>query len=398
MLDGTRPGYESYEAAVDAQPAEPRAEQPLGEVMFYSSGTTGRPKGVLRPLTGKTIDANPGGKMAATFLGMDPGAVYLSTAPLYHTAALGFAAATQALGGTCVLMERFDAEEALRAIEIYGVTHTQWVPTMFKRLLSLPSEVRGRYDLSTHRVALHGAAPCPIELKRQIIEWWGPIVLEYYGATEGNGMTVIDSTEWLAHVGSVGRPVFGEIHICDDAGAPLPTGEDGLVYFERDRVPFAYFKDDAKTSSTRHAEHPMWTTLGDVGHVDDDGYLYLTDRQEFLIISGGVNIYPAESELLLLGHPRVADVAVIGVPDPEFGEEVKAIVELQAGDVGSPEREAELIEFCRAHLAQLQVPAVGRLRRRAPPSGDRKAGQEGAPGRVPGPRRDERLDERTLVR
>ena len=177
--------------------------------MFYSSGTTGRPKGVLRPLTGKTIDANPGGKMAANFLGMDPGAVYLSTAPLYHTAALGFAAATQALGGTCVLMERFDAEEALRAIEIYGVTHTQWVPTMFKRLLSLPPEVRGRYDLSTHRVALHGAAPCPIELKRQIIEWWGPIVLEYYGATEGNGMTVIDSTEWLAHVGSVGQPVFG---------------------------------------------------------------------------------------------------------------------------------------------------------------------------------------------
>ncbi len=356
MFDGLRPGYESYEEAVAAQPAEPLADQPLGEVMFYSSGTTGRPKGVLRPLTGRSIDANPGGKMAANFLGMDPGAIYLSTAPLYHTAALGFAAATQALGGTCVLMERFDAEDALRSIEIYGVTHTQWVPTMFKRLLSLPPEVRAAYDLSTHEVALHGAAPCPVELKRQIIEWWGPIVLEYYGATEGNGMTVIDSNEWLGHVGSVGRPVFGTVHICDEEGAEVAVGEDGLVYFERETVPFAYFKDDAKTSSTRHPDHPLWTTLGDVGHVDEEGYVYLTDRQEFLVISGGVNIYPAESELLLLTHPLVADVAVIGVPDPEFGEAVKAIVELGAGDVGSPEREAELIEFCRANLAHFKCP------------------------------------------
>ncbi len=291
--------------------------------MFYSSGTTGRPKGVVRPLTGRTIDDNPGGKMAANFLGMDPGAVYLSTAPLYHTAALGFAAATQALGGTCVLMERFDAEEALRAVEVYGVTHTQWVPTMFKRLLSLPLEVRDRYDLSSHRVALHGAAPCPVELKHQIIGWWGPSVLEYYGATEGNGMTVIDSDEWLAHVGSVGKPVFGAIHICDEDGGPVPTGEDGLVYFERDRLPFAYHKDDAKTSSTRHPEHPLWTTLGDVGHVDEDGYLYLTDRQEFLIISGGVNIYPAESELLLLSHPLVADVADVAERRPRLVHRVR---------------------------------------------------------------------------
>jgi len=356
MYDGIRPGYASYEEAIDAQPAVPLDEQPLGEVMFYSSGTTGRPKGIVRPLTGKTIESNAGGKMAASFLGMDPGAVYLSTAPLYHTAALGFAAATQAMGGTCVLMERFDAEEALRSIEIYGVTHTQWVPTMFKRLLDLPAEVRDRYDLSSHRVALHGAAPCPVDLKRRIIEWWGPIVLEYYGATEGNGMTVIDSEEWLAHVGSVGLPVFGSIHICDEDGAPLPTGEDGLVYFERDKLPFAYHNDDAKTSATRHPVHSLWTTLGDVGHLDDDGYLYLTDRQEFLIISGGVNIYPAESELLLLTHPLVADVAVIGVPDAEFGEAVKAIVELREGDVGTPEREAELIEFCRGHLAHFKCP------------------------------------------
>lgn len=356
MYDGVRPGFESYEAAVDAQPPTPLADQPLGEVMFYSSGTTGRPKGIVRPLTGKSIDSNPGGKMAKSFLGMDHGAVYLSTAPLYHTAALGFAAATQALGGTCVLIERFDAEEALRSIEIYGITHTQWVPTMFKRLLDLPEETRERYDLSTHEVALHGAAPCPVELKRGIIEWWGPIVLEYYGATEGNGMTVIDSAEWLTHVGSVGRPVFGSIHICDEGGEPVPTGEDGLVYFERDKLPFAYHNDHAKTSATRHPEHPLWTTLGDVGHVDEEGYLYLTDRQEFLIISGGVNIYPAESELLLLTHPLVADVAVIGVPDAEFGEAVKAIVELRQGDVGTPQRAAELIEFCRGRLAHFKCP------------------------------------------
>jgi fatty-acyl-CoA synthase len=266
------------------------------------------------------------------------------------------AAATQALGGTTVLMERFDAEEALRAIEIYGVTHTQWVPTMFKRLLTLPPDVRDRYDLSSHRLALHGAAPCPVDLKRGIIEWWGPIVREYYGATEGNGMTVIDSTEWLAHVGSVGRPVFGAIHICGDDGAELPTGEDGLVYFERDVQPFAYHKDEAKTSSTRHPEHPTWTTLGDVGHLDDEGYLYLTDRQEFLIISGGVNIYPAESELLLLSHPSVADVAVIGVPNAEFGEEVKAIVELPPGVAATAEQEAELIDFCRSRLAHFKCP------------------------------------------
>lgn len=356
MYDGVRPGFESYEEAVGAQPSMPLDDQPLGEVMFYSSGTTGRPKGIVRPLSGKSIDSNPAGKMARNFLGMADGAVYLSTAPLYHTAALGFAAATQALGGTCVLMERFDAEEALRSIEIYGVTHTQWVPTMFKRLLDLPQDTRERYDLSTHQVALHGAAPCPVELKRGIIEWWGPIVLEYYSATEGNGMTVIDSHEWLTHVGSVGRPVFGSIHICDENGGPVPTGEDGLVYFERETLPFAYRNDDARTSATCHPEHPLWTTLGDVGHVDDDGYLYLTDRHEFLIISGGVNIYPAESELLLLTHPLVADVAVIGVPDPEFGEAVKAVGQLRPGDVGTPEREAELIAFCRSQLAHFKCP------------------------------------------
>lgn len=356
MLDGTRPGFEAYETAVDAQPAVPLDAQPLGEVMFYSSGTTGRPKGVMRPLSGRTIDENPGGRMAAKFLGMHPGAVYLSTAPLYHTAALGWATAVQALGGTVVLMERFDAAEALRCIDAYRVSHTQWVPTMFKRLLDLSPEERAGHDLSSHRVAIHGAGPCPVEVKRQIIEWWGPIVLEYYGATEGNGMTVIDSTEWLGHVGSVGKAVVGSIHICDEDGTPLASGEDGLVYFERDRVPFAYYNDEKKTAAARHPEHPMWTTLGDIGHLDDEGYLFLTDRREFLIISGGVNIYPAESENLLLGHPFVADVAVIGVPNAEFGEEVKAIVKLRDGDVGSDDRAAELIDFCREHLAHFKCP------------------------------------------
>jgi fatty-acyl-CoA synthase len=357
MVDGVAEGFESYELAVARYPAEPLDEEPMGELMLYSSGTTGRPKGIKRPLPGRSAEAGAGiTPILGPLFDMDADSVYLSPAPLYHSAPIGFSMGVQALGSTVVIMETFDADAALGAIEAHRVTHSQWVPTMFSRMLKLPEESRSRHDLSSHQVAIHGAAPCPVGVKERMIEWWGPILREYYGGTEVNGLTFIGSQEWLAHRGSVGKSMLGIVHICDDSGAELPTGERGLVYFELPKRPFEYHGDPEKTRKAEHPDHPNWTALGDVGYVDADGYLYLTDRATFMIISGGVNIYPQEIEDVLILHPDVADVAVIGVPNDEFGEEVKAVVQPADRAVAGPALAQSLLAYCREHLAGYKVP------------------------------------------
>jgi fatty-acyl-CoA synthase len=356
MTDGTIPGWSAYESAVSAYPNERLEQEWLGELMLYSSGTTGRPKGVRRPLR----DARPGEDdlllRVVQGYGFGEDTIYLSPAPMYHAAPLVFSLGVQHTGGTVIMMPHFDAAGSLELIQRHGVTHSQWVPTMFVRMLKLPENERRRFDLSSHRCAIHAAAPCPVSVKRAMIEWWGPILEEYYGGTEGNGLTRINSAEWLAHPGSVGRAVIGVLHICDEAGNELDAGERGLVYFERDTMPFAYYKDPARTAAAQHPVHGTWSTLGDVGYVDTDGYLYLTDRKAFMIISGGVNIYPREVEDVLIGHPAVRDVAVFGVPDPEMGEQVKAVVELMEGVEPCDALAGALIDYGRARLAHFKVP------------------------------------------
>ncbi|MCX7620790.1 MAG: AMP-binding protein, partial [Acidimicrobiales bacterium] len=279
--------------------------------------------------------------------------VYLSPAPLYHAAPLRFSMAVHQVGGTVIVMEHFDPEQFLALIESYKVTHTQVVPTMFIRLLKLPEEARKAYDLSSLQVAIHAAAPCPIAVKEKMIEWWGPIIHEYYAGTEGNGLVYCNSEDWLTHKGTVGRALLGKVHIVDEEGNELPPGEEGTIYFESD-AQFEYHNDPEKTAASRLPNG--WTTLGDVGRLDEDGFLYLTDRKAYMIITGGVNVYPQEAENVLALHPKVQDVAVIGVPNEEFGEEVKAIVEpVDMADAG-PELERELIEYCRQHLADVKCP------------------------------------------
>jgi acyl-CoA synthetase (AMP-forming)/AMP-acid ligase II len=252
-----------------------------------------------------------------------------------------------------VVMEKFDAEEALALIEKYRVTHSQWVPTHFVRLLRLPAETRAAYDLSSHQCAIHAASPCPVPVKQQMIDWWGPIINEYYGGSEGNGITALNSEEWLSHPGSVGRAFVGRVRICDEVGEEVPVGTEGTVFFEGGPV-FEYHNDPEKTAASRNAKG--WSTLGDIGYVDADGYLYLTDRRAFVIISGGVNIYPQEAENLLASHPRVLDVAVIGVPNSEFGEEVKAVVQLVDQGQAVPDMADELLAYCRARLSAVKCP------------------------------------------
>ncbi len=357
MMDGAIDGFERYEDAIGSQALEPLDDQPLGAYMLYSSGTTGRPKGILRPLSGRQVEDGDGSlTMLMGVFGIDEKARYLSPAPLYHAAPLGFSVATTAVGGTVVVMEHFDPVDALAFIEQHQVTHSQWVPTMFVRMLKLPEADRTAYDLSSHQVAVHAAAPCPVAVKEGMIDWWGPILMEYYAGTELNGFTLIDSQQWLAHKGSVGRPLLGTIHICDDGGVELEAGQAGEIYFEQPDVAYVYFKDEAKTSSSQHPEHPNWTSLGDVGFVDEEGWLFLTDRSSFMIISGGVNIYPQEIENLLIGHPAVLDVAVIGVPHPEFGEAVKAVVQTVDADEDAAALEQTLITYAREHLAGYKVP------------------------------------------
>lgn len=351
-------GYESYEDALATASTIPLPSQPRGADMLYSSGTTGRPKGIKPPLPHTQID-EPGDIYTAVFgpmYGFGPDTVYLSPAPIYHAAPLRFGGIVQALGGTVVMMQRFDAEGALAAIDRYAITHSQWVPTMFVRLLKLPSVIRENYDVSTLRVAVHAAAPCPADVKHAMIDWWGPILYEYYSSTEGNGITFIDSSQWLSHPGSVGQAAVGVIHVCDDKGAEIPTGEIGTVFFERDTVTFEYHNDDAKTVAAQHPAHPTWSTTGDVGYVDDEGYLYLTDRKSFMIISGGVNIYPQEIENALTLHPKVFDVAVIGIPDPDMGEQIKAVVQPSADVVGDRALADELADYLRARIAHYKIP------------------------------------------
>jgi acyl-CoA synthetase (AMP-forming)/AMP-acid ligase II len=356
MLGGTAPGYESYEERVARHPATPIEDECEGMDMLYSSGTTGRPKGVKPPLSKAPMgEAGPLYMLISTLFAADADSVYLSPAPLYHAAPLRYSLIFHRLGATVVVMEKFDPEQALATIEKYRVTHSQWVPTMFIRMLKLPDETRARYDVSSLACAVHAAAPCPVPVKERMIDWWGPILHEYYAGTEGNCFVYTNSADWLTHKGTVGRPILGEVHVCDEDGNELPAGEPGTLYFGNGPQ-FEYHADEAKTAASRDPQGRGWTTLGDVGYVDEDGFLYLTDRRAYMIISGGVNIYPQEAENVLAVHPRVADVAVFGVPDAEMGEAVKAVVQPLSMDEAGPELAAELIAYCREHLAHYKCP------------------------------------------
>jgi long-chain acyl-CoA synthetase len=352
-VGGNLAGWQSYDGAVamagDALPVSDGSE------MLYSSGTTGRPKAVRRPLP---TDGN--GSWAQSVLemalihkyGMSPASVYLSPAPLYHAAGVNYTMAVNRVGAAAIIMRKFDAEAVLRLIETHRVTHAQFVPTMFVRMLKLPKAVREKYDVSSLTCVIHAAAPCPVDVKHAMMEWFGPIIHEYYGGTEGFAGTTIGPDEWLAHPGSVGIPM-APVHVVGEDGQELPVGQSGELYFEGG-PDFAYFKDPEKTASV-YDEHG-WRSLGDMGYVDKDGYLYLTDRSTFMIVSGGVNIYPQEAENLLVMHPKLVDAAVFGVPNEEFGEEVKAVVQPVDGIPSGPELEAELIEYCRARLAAYKCP------------------------------------------
>ncbi|NMO03586.1 acyl-CoA synthetase [Gordonia sp. TBRC 11910] len=332
--------------------------QPRGSDMLYSSGTTGRPKGIKPPLP--TIDVDQPGDpltgMAGKLFGINDSDIYLSPAPIYHAAPLRWCGVVHAYGGTVVLLNRFKAEAALAAIEKYRITIVQMVPTMFVRMLQLDAGVRESFDVSSVRLAIHAAAPCPPDVKQAMIDWWGPILVEYYSSTESNGITVISTQEWLTKRGSVGRSMLGPVHICDDDGTELPPSATGLVYFEREQLPFTYHKAPEKTRESQHPAHPTWTTVGDIGYVDDDGYLFLTDRQSFMIISGGVNIYPREVEDALTLHPAVFDVAVIGVPDPALGQEVKAVVKVRDGVDETDDLAQELIAHALTKVAKFKAP------------------------------------------
>lgn len=336
-VDGPVPGAIDLEAMLPTLDDAPRGDERQGAFMVYSSGTTGQPKGIKPSLPNLTVE-QPSGVLAAQLKLFDfnRDTVYLSPAPLYHTAPLKWNLTVQLAGGTCIVMERFDAEQCLALIERHRVTLAQFVPTMFSRILQLPEEVRNRYDLSSLRTVVHAAAPCPVDLKRRMIAWLGPIVDEYYAASESNGLCLIRCAEWLAKPGSVGRSVRGPVHImADDGETELPPGEDGLIYFEGG-TPFEYHKDPAKTAAAHNSKG--WSAVGDVGHVDEDGFLYLTDRAQDLVISGGVNIYPREIEDVLFECPFVADLAVIGIPDADLGEVLMAVVSLHPG---TPPEDAE---------------------------------------------------------
>jgi long-chain acyl-CoA synthetase len=352
------PGPLSAEDALAAMPDTPIADERAGVDMLYSSGTTGRPKGVKIPLPeDPAIDqANALVGLTMMAFGIKPDSVYLSPAPLYHAAPLRWSMTIQKLGGTVVVMEKFDPEMALAAIEKYKITDSQFVPTHFVRMLKLPEEVRRKYDVSSLKCAIHAAAPCPVPVKRAMIEWWGPVLYEYYAGTEGNGFTFVTSAEWLERPGTVGRALTGIVRVCDEAGDEVPRGTEGQIFFEptEGMVPFEYHNDPGKTADAKNKHG--WTSLGDVGYEDEDGYVFLTDRKSFMIISGGVNIYPQEIENLLVTHPKVADAAVIGAPDPDFGEKVVAVVQPLDMASAGPELADELLAYLAPQLSRVKMP------------------------------------------
>jgi long-chain acyl-CoA synthetase len=348
-------GWERYDPVVAGYPAVPVPGESRGAAMLYSSGTTGQPKGIQRELPAASPGAPlPVQEFVAGMFGFREGMTYLNPAPLYHAAPQASVSVALRMGCTVIVMDHFDPEQWLALVERYRVTHCQMVPTMFSRLLRLPGKVRARYDTSSLECIVHAAAPCPVHVKRAMIDWLGPIITEYYGATEANGFTFCTTTEWLAHPGTVGRPILGELLVLDGAGKECRTGEDGSIWF-RGATAFEYFRDPVKTAESRSADGAA-STVGDIGHVDADGYLYLTDRKSYMIISGGVNIYPQEAENILSAHPAVQDVAVIGVPNDDLGEEVKAVVQLVDPDAAGPGLAQDLIAYCRDRLAHFKCP------------------------------------------
>jgi len=355
MMDGAIEGYDSYEDTIAKHPAEPLDDEVEGTFMFYSSGTTGRPKGIKPALDLQPFGAGGGAliMLIQHMYGFSPDTVYLCPAPLYHAAPLGWSTTAQRLGSTVVVMEKFGPRRCLELIEEHRVTHAQFVPTHFVRMLKLSEEERKAHDLSSLQMVVHAAAPCPVDVKRQMIEWWGPIINEYYAGSEGNGFCALNSEQWLAHPGSVGMPMMGTIHILDDDGRELPTGEAGQIWFESP-LRFEYHNDPEKTASAYNDKG--WSSLGDIGYLDEEGFLYLTDRASHMIISGGVNIYPQEVENELTMHPAVSDVAVIGVPNPDPGEEVKAVVIPADPNAAGDELAQELISYCRSKLAHYKCP------------------------------------------
>ena len=348
-------GWEPYEQSIAAFPSEPVRDESMGAPMLYSSGTTGHPKGIYRELPEGTPGEQPDQTVFFRYLwGFREDMMYLNPAPLYHSAPQRSVSLALNLGATSVIMEQFEPEQWLQLVERYKVTTCQMVPTMFTRLLRLPDEVRLKYDTSSLETIIHAAAPCPVPVKQAMIDWLGPILNEYYAATEGNGMTFCTSDEWLKHPGTVGRCLLGQLLILDENGDERPTGVDGTVWF-RGATNFEYFRDPKKTAESRSADGES-STVGDIGHVDEEGWLYLTDRKSYMIISGGVNIYPQETENLLITHPAVLDAAVIGVPNEDLGEEVKAVVQLVDPERAGGGMETELIRFCREHLAHFKCP------------------------------------------
>ncbi|KZS69102.1 acyl-CoA synthetase [Mycobacterium kansasii] len=353
IADGDLAGWERYPECVAGQPGTPIDDELEGDLLQYSSGTTGRPKGIKRELPHVPPDQAPGMMSVLIDYWMDRDSVYLSPAPLYHTAPSVWSMSAQAGGITTVVMEKFDPESALDAIQRYRVTHGQFVPAMFTRMLKLPDSVRNSYDISSLKRVMHAAAPCPVEIKKQMMDWWGPIVDEYYASSEAIGSTLITAEDWLAHPGSVGKPMQGAVHILDPDGNELAPGQPGEIYFEGG-FSFEYLNDPSKTAASR--DKHGWVTVGDIGYLDDEGYLYLTDRRHHMIISGGVNIYPQETENALVTHPKVLDAAVFGVPDGEMGQRVMAAVQTVDPADATEEFAAELLAWLRDRLSHFKCP------------------------------------------
>ncbi len=353
IADDDLDGWLRYPECVAGQPSTPIDDETEGDLLQYSSGTTGRPKGIKRELPHVHPSEAPGLMSALVGFWMNPDAVYLSPAPLYHTAPSVWSMQTQAAGIPVVVLERFDAEGCLDAIVKHQVTHGQFVPVMFTRMLKLPESVRNSYDVSSLQRVMHAAAPCPVDIKKQMIDWWGPIVDEYYASSEAIGSTLITADEWLAHPGSVGRAMTGTLHIVGEDGTELPAGQAGEIYFEGG-FDFEYLNDSEKTAKARSAQG--WKTVGDIGYLDEDGYLYLTDRRHHMIISGGVNIYPQEAENMLVTHPKVMDAAVFGVPDDEMGQSVKGVVQTVDEADATDEFAEELLAWLRERLSHYKCP------------------------------------------